>query len=271
MANRLRYTYAVVRPSSALEHVLSDVRGVANASVALVRSTTVAAAVSSVPEEEFSEQALKDRLEDLDWLETVARAHHSVVEVLSAHTTVLPLRLATLYADDAHVREMLGERRQTFTALLDRLADHVEWGVKIYTEPSNETAPSEPPVGGDLSAQSRPGRAYLQRRSDQRRAREDVWRAAEEMIRRIDAEARDLAVEHARHRLQQGRLAGGPGENVANDAYLVPRHLAEEFRDRVLRSTEGLPGLRVEVTGPWAPYSFAEPAAPDTREGAPPQ
>ncbi|MFC5908003.1 GvpL/GvpF family gas vesicle protein [Streptacidiphilus monticola] len=270
MDGRLRYAYAVVRPSPPLEPLLSGVRGVADASVELVGSGELAAVVSSVPAEDFSEQALKERLEDLDWLERVARAHHSVIETLSDRTTVLPLRLATLYVDDAHVRLLLDERRQEFGRLLDRLADHVEWGVKVYAEPSPEAGRPETGAGTDLEAESSPGRAYLQRRREQRQARDDVWRAAELAVRRIADEARELAVEHVGHRLQQGTLASGPGDNVANDAYLVPRDLAEEFRTRVLRAADGLVGVRVEVTGPWAPYSFAEPAAPDPREGAPP-
>lgn len=73
-------------------------------------------------------------------------------------------------------------------------------------------------------------------------------------------------MERARHRPQQGRLAQGAGENVANDAYLVPRPAAEEFRRRVLDTAGDLPGVRVEVTGPWAPYSFATPS--EERQGA---
>jgi hypothetical protein len=265
---QLRYAYTVLRPSPALERTaLAGLRGVAGAPVTLVHSGAVAAAVSAVPRDEFSEAALTVRLEDLEWLETTARAHHLVIETLAAHTTVLPLRLATVYLDDDRVREMLNEREDAFTGLLDRLADHVEWGVKVYAEPP--PAPSTGPAGlADEADEQSPGRTYLRARRRQRQTREDTWRAAEEAVRRTESQARGLAVERARHRPQQGNLAQVPGENVANDAYLVPRHLAEEFRSRMLHAADGLPGVRVDVTGPWAPYSFATLPAPDEREGA---
>lgn len=273
----LSYAYAVIRPepasAQALGDALSGIRGVAGAPVTLVGtgtgtgtgpapdpdpgsgSGTLAVVVSAVPEKDFSEQALKVRLEDLDWLEAVARPHHAVIETLAAHTTVLPLRLATLYLDDAHVRDMLAAREEDFAGLLDRLADHVELGVKVYAEPppdSGEAAPAEE-APGDAS-----GRAYLQRRRQQRRTREATWRAARDAVRRIQDEAREVAVDSARYRPQQGRLAEGvAGENIANEAYLVPRPLADEFRARIQRSADDLQGVRVEVTGPWAPYSFA--------------
>ncbi|MEV6024283.1 GvpL/GvpF family gas vesicle protein [Streptomyces sp. NPDC052036] len=273
MDDRLCYAYAVVGSSAAAE--LTGVRGVAGAPVTLVRSGPVAAAVSAVPREGFSEAALKAGLEDLEWLEATARAHHSVIEALAAHTTVLPLRLATVYLDEARVRQMLDDREADLAALLDRLADQVEWGVKVYAEVPPPSAPSAPPPAADTGAAAGAeagadaGRAYLRRRRHQRQAREDAWRTAEEAVRRTELQARGLAVERTRHRPQQGGLTRGvAGENVANDAYLVPRRLSEEFRTRMLHAADDLPGVRVDVTGPWAPYSFAAPLAPDAQEGA---
>jgi hypothetical protein len=280
---RLSYAYAVIRADATTEQAaraaLAEVRGVAGAPVTTVPSGPVAAVVSAVPGEEFSEAALKARLEDLAWLEATARAHHLVIETLAARTTVLPLRLATVYLDESRVARMLSERQEAFTALLDRFADHDEWGVKVYAEAPPATPPptggQAAPAGNAGTAASAaavgpadepdPGRAYLRRRRQHRQAREDVWRAAEEVVRRTEQQARGLAVERARHRPQRGDLARVPGENVANDAYLVPRASAGEFRDRMRHAADGLPGVRVEVTGPWAPYSFT---APPERQGA---
>ncbi|MBG0855287.1 GvpL/GvpF family gas vesicle protein [Streptomyces spinoverrucosus] len=276
MDDQLSYVYGVVRTVASLERdALTRLRGVADAPVTLVHHGDMAAAVSPVPRSDFSEAALRAHLEDLDWLETVARAHHQVVETLGAHTTVLPLRLATVYLDDARVRDMLGEREKTLTTLLDRLADHVEWGVKVYADASSPAA--EPPPDSTADEPD-PGRAYLRQRRRQRHAREDAWSSAAEAVRRVEEQAGALAVARARHRPQQGRLAAGTGatgatgatgENIANDAYLVPRRHAEEFRARALRAAEGLPGVRVEVTGPWVPYSFAQmPQTQAAPEGA---
>ncbi|MER6531864.1 GvpL/GvpF family gas vesicle protein [Streptomyces sp. NPDC001508] len=267
MDERLCYAYAVVRSAESERIALAGVRGVADAPVGLVRSGRVAAVVSAVPGEEFSEAALKDALEDMRWLEATARAHHQVIEALAARTTVLPLRLATVYLDENRVREILHEQEAAFAGLLDRLADHVEWGVKVYVEAVPAPAPA-PEAAGGRADEANPGRAYLRSRRHQRQEREDAWRLAEEAVRRTEEQARGLAVERTRHRPQQGSLAQVPGENVANDAYLVPRGLAEEFRDRMLHAADGLHGVRVDVTGPWAPYSFTVPLSPDEQEEA---
>ncbi|MER6128894.1 GvpL/GvpF family gas vesicle protein [Streptomyces sp. NPDC001795] len=267
MDEQMCYAYAVMGSSAAPQRTaLAGVRGVADAPVVLVPSGAVTAAVSPVPRDEFSEAALKVRLEDLRWLEATARAHHLVIETLAVHTTVLPLRLATVYLDEDRVRDMLRERGPAFTALLDRFADHVEWGVKVYAEVPPASPPA--PAAEGPADEANPGRAYLRSRMHQRQEREDAWRLAEEAVRRTEEQARGLAVERTRHRPQQGGLAQVPGENVTNDAYLVPRGLAEEFRGRMLHAADGLPGVRVDVTGPWAPYSFTAPLGPDAQEGA---
>ncbi|MGW5418805.1 GvpL/GvpF family gas vesicle protein [Streptomyces sp. NPDC003943] len=263
MDGQLSYAYAVVRPTASLEaEVLRGVEGIAAGKVRLVRAGDTAAAVGSVPESDFSEAALKVNLEDLDWLERVARAHHGVVETLASRTAVLPLRLATVYLDDERVRDVLRRGETIFNRMLARFADHVEWGVKVYAEaPQGAAAPDD--ATDDVPD---PGRAYLRRRRQQREEKGAAWTAAAEAVRRIEAEAGQVAVERARHRPQQGRLATGTGENVANDSYLVPRTRSGEFRERVLRSAHDLTGVRVEITGPWAPYSFAvltDPQAPE--------
>lgn len=258
MEDLVSYAYAVARDVEGLDEALSGLHGVGQAPVHLVRGRPgdqVVAAVSPVPSRDFSEEALRRHLEELEWLESVARAHHGVIEALAARTTVLPLRLATVYLDDDRVRGMLEADGAAFTDRLARLAAHVEWGVKIYVEPprahDGEPAAEAPALS--------PGRAYLRRRGVQRHSREDAYRAAGEAAERVRAAAAGEAVDRARHRAQQGELARSPGENVVNDAYLVPRDRAERFRAEVLRAAEGLPGVRVEVTGPWAPYSFAAP------------
>jgi hypothetical protein len=67
------------------------------------------------------------------------------------------------------------------------------------------------------------------------------------------------SADHRFHRLQDPRLSGVPGNNVLNAAYLVDAASIETFV-ALARSLDGdLADARVEITGPWPPYSFAEP------------
>ncbi|MGW7054372.1 GvpL/GvpF family gas vesicle protein [Streptomyces sp. NPDC054887] len=257
------YVYGVAAPRDGLREAVASLRGVADAPVRLVTGEAggPAAIAGDVPARDFEAAPLAAHFEDLTWLEAVARAHHGVIDAVAAGGTVLPLRLATIYRDDDRVRAMLTADRTAFERRLARLAGSVEWGVKVYFAPPPEPAAATPPASG---AELSPGRAYLRSRHRERDTRQDAIRAAAESAQRVEAAARAHAVEQARHRPQQGPLAGGSGDNIVNDAYLVPREGAEDFRLAVERAAAESGAIRVEITGPWAPYSFAASGLDDS-------
>ncbi|MFJ8542643.1 GvpL/GvpF family gas vesicle protein [Streptomyces sp. NPDC093586] len=247
----LRYVYAVCRPFDV--PLQSQLTGVAGDPPRLLTHHGLVAVVSHVPEAVFSEEALRAHLEDLDWLAGTARAHQQVVDALTVVTTPLPLRLATVFRDDSGVRVMLEEREEDFRRTLDRLEGRVEWGVKVYveTEPGQPERPAEPapkPVSG---------RDYLRQRRMRTRAHEELWARAEEFATRLHATLSSRADDARLHAPQNPTLSGAAGRNVLNAAYLVPRDVSEEFVEMVDRTKDDTPGMRVELTGPWAAYSFA--------------
>lgn len=277
----LTYVYAVVPDTPGLRAALSDVRGVSGSLVSLLgehaptegeeRPDPLAFVTSRVAQDEFDERTLKARFEDLEWLEDVARAHHEVVQTIARHDTVLPLRMATLYENDDRARGALAAQRHVFAERIALLRDRSEWGVKLYirsTGPSEDRDGAADPGGTTTLS---PGKAYLRRRRAQHSAQESHYRNAREAAQRIEALVSRFTTYRVRHPAQHGELAG-PEENVLNDAYLVPDGRTESFRAALAALSADLDGVRVEVTGPWAPYSFAMPPpepAPhgDAREG----
>ncbi|WP_043192506.1 GvpL/GvpF family gas vesicle protein [Streptomyces sp. NRRL F-2664] len=267
----LTYVYAVAVATPGLDTFVAALRGVGDAPVTVLSlpeedpgPAAPAFVTSEVAHADWHEEALRVRFEDLAWLEATARAHHHVIQALSDGTTILPLRMATLYQDRERALAALREQRSAFAERLALLAHHAEYGVKVYVRPDTGTgtgADGAAPAAAPPAAGS-PGKAYLQARKRQHHAREDRYQQAARAAERIAAAAAPHATHAVRHPTQAGPLARGEsGENVLNDAYLVPEDRAEAFRRAVERAGEDLPGVRVDVTGPWAPYSFAMPEA----------
>jgi hypothetical protein len=246
MADVVVYVYAVTdaeAPDPAVES------GVDGAPVRRVVSGALAAVVSSVDAARFSEDALRRSLEDLQWLETTARAHHAVVAAAAQAGPVAPVRLATVYLDDDRVCALLDERAAAFAGALDRIRGRVEWGVKAYAVPTAAAAEPRPAAG------SGPGAAYLARR---RAERDRAARSVEDAVAAAEALHRELAgvtVASRRYPPQDPRLTGHREEMVLNAAYLVERGGDAALRRLVEEPAER--ALRLELTGPWAPYSFA--------------
>ncbi|MEU9240952.1 GvpL/GvpF family gas vesicle protein [Streptomyces sp. NPDC048385] len=246
----LRYVYAVCRPFAAA--LQAQLTGVAGAPPGLLRHRGLVAVVSTVPEGDFAAEPLRGHLEDLDWLAATARAHQGVIDALTTVTTPLPLRLATVFRDDSGVRTMMEAREADFLRALDRLDGRVEWGVKLYVDPP-EQAPA--PAGRPAS-----GRDYLRQRRMRTHAQEEQWRVAEEFARILHQRLSERAEDSRLHPPQNAMLSGVSGKNLLNAAYLVPRADSEEFVELVDRTKDEAPHMRVELTGPWAAYSFTEPA-----------
>ncbi|MFF4501814.1 GvpL/GvpF family gas vesicle protein [Streptomyces sp. NPDC001401] len=245
----LRYVYAVCRPFGAA--LQAQLTGVAGDPPRVLTHHGLVAVVSHVPERDFAEAPLRAHLEDLDWLTETARLHQGVIDALTAVTTPLPLRLGTVFRDDSGVRVMIEAREDGFRRTLDRLDGRVEWGVKVYTE----TEPSETDRPAEKAAS---GREYLRRQRMRARAHEDLWEKAETFAGRLHATLSSYAENSRLHAPQNSVLSGASGRNVLNAAYLVPRGDSEEFVELVDRAKDDVPGMRVELTGPWAAYSFVE-------------
>lgn len=271
-AGSLTYVYVVTYRTGLPGDSLVGLHGIGQAPLRFLSPTTdttdaapdaapgtslaaLAFVASDVAEEDFNEAALKNHFEDLQWLEHVARTHHDVVQAVAARAPVLPLRMATVYQDDHRAGQALAAQRALFIQRLDQLRAHTEYGVKIYLRHDA----TEPPIAAPAPPTS-PGKAYLQARRAQSHSREAVYRQAEQAAGAIEAIASRHATQRVRHAPQRGELTG-PQENVLNDAYLIPDDRAGPFQAAIAEAAGNFPNLRIEVTGPWAPYSFAMPAS----------
>ncbi|MER5179248.1 GvpL/GvpF family gas vesicle protein [Streptomyces sp. NPDC002896] len=248
----LRYVYAVCRPLEA--PLQAELTGVAGSPPKLLRHGDLVAVVSAVPEGEFAEEPLRAHLEDLDWLSDTARAHESVIAALTTVTSPLPLRLATVFRDDSGVRTMMEAEGERLHTALERIAGRVEWGVKVYVDPEKSAPQDQAPEPAPKAAT---GRDYLRRKRAARERQDNTWERAENFARRLHEHLSRHAWATRLHPPQNPALSRAPGRNVLNAAYLVDRSHSEEFVELVDRTKDEEPGLRVELTGPWAAYSFS--------------
>jgi Gas vesicle synthesis protein GvpL/GvpF len=246
------YVYGVSRglPAATMERVA----GVAGTPVRLIEDEGLAAVVSPVSLGEFGEEALRHNLEDLGWLESTARAHHAVVDAAAEHAVTVPLGLATVYRTEERARAALRERREEFTKALERITGRTEWGVKAYADLGLAAAEAE---AEEEVAGAGPGTSYLRRRSAQRHTEEEARQEILLLAERIDDELCALAATRRLHRPQDPQLSGERGWMVLNAAYLVDDERAEDFRTAVTSLAGQRPEIRLQLTGPWAPYSFA--------------
>jgi hypothetical protein len=225
------------------------------AAVEPVATGGLVALVARVPADEFAAEPLRANLNDLEWLERVARDHEAVLEQALDRTTVVPLRLCTIFDDADGVRRMLEREREPLTRALARLEGRQEWGVKLLVDGDRLAATAAP--AGD-QAQGEGGAAYLARRRHEREAREAARALAAQLVDDVDGSLRAHAVDAVRLPAQNRELSGHTGDMLLNAAYLVDADAADALRAAVSELGERHEqfGARLHLTGPWPPYNF---------------
>lgn len=240
-----------------------DIEGVEpGTKVELIQEGELLTLVSPVPLAEFSDERIREHLNDIEWVDRVARAHERVLEQVLERATILPLRLCTLYRDRAGVRRMLRDQESLLRETLVELEGRREWGIKVFAD-QNRLAASVHEQRSEPAAAGPSGAEYMARRQRERKSSERVHELGEAVAQEIHARAESVAERSRANPLQRPEVHGKKAQMLLNAAYLVSREREHELRDLAasLRDRWGERGFEVELTGPWPPYNFVSPSA----------
>ena len=233
---------------------LAGLTGVAGEPVRLVTEGRLSAVVGSVSDTPFGEKTLPSLLADLSAIEKAGRAHHRVIARAAEYGPVLPLRLATVYADDETIATLLNKRYVELTVMLDSFRGTQEWDVKVYLKPRRG---ADDDVWLDMESADL---ASIDTARESGQAPDDIspWAALEACAERIGSKLSRIAVASRRRPSPLPSLADDSGWIVLSSAYLVDAEHASRFSEIAASITAAHTALRTVVTGPWPPYSFAD-------------
>jgi hypothetical protein len=254
---------------------LSWLTGVGETKVRTTASCGLTVLVSDVSLAEYGEAALRENLKNLNWLDEVAREHHYVIDAAARLFPLLPVRLATVYSGDAAVRAALTSRCGQLRDALRRVGGRVEWGVKAYAAAPGDDGAGET-AGDAADAERAPaivsagdgddqepkteggaGMAHLRRRRAQLTSARESRSVAVSGAQAVHAELTAKAIGTRLHPPQSAQLSGVRQPVLLNAAYLLETADCVTFTAAVAGQASAHPELRVELTGPWPPYSFA--------------
>jgi len=214
-------------------------------------------AVADAPLDRYGEAAINRGLGDLDWVSRAAIAHEAVVESFVGETAVLPMKLFTIFMSDDRVLAHVRGDRQRIAAVVKRVANHQEWGVRVVLDRAGaQTSPHRAKAARPRAAAS--GLAYLAEKKAQRDRAAELSTSARQTVAdlfdRLSARARDAR----RRTASELPMEGGP--LLLDAAFLVPRARAAAFQTLTAREAKALErqGYGLTVTGPWPPYTFVQ-------------
>ena len=211
--------------------------------------------VADAPIPQYGDASINRRLSDLDWVSRAAVAHEAVVESFIDAPAVLPMKLFTIFNNDARALDHLRRERSRIASLLKRVDGHHEWGVRVVLDPAYR-----PPAKrrADVEASAAPGVAYLSLKKAQRDHASELVRRARTTVADLYDRLQAQASASRRRTAAELPVKGGP--LLLDAAFLVPRSRSGQFRALVGRQSKALAshGYQLTMSGPWPPYTFIQ-------------
>ena len=200
--------------------------------------------VSAVSRAGFPEEIKRNR-ENLEWLALHSVRHQQVVAEIAAKGAIIPARFGTVFSGQEALLNDVAGRKAALRKVLERISDADEWGVKVFAE---QPASPEPP------AAVHSGKEYLQHKAARLKRRPERDDAG---LREFAEALEKVAIDSA----PTGKISGVQPDLLWQATFLVPRARRRQW-DAVLKDFVKQWGAsrRIEVNGPWPPYSFVADA-----------
>jgi len=214
---------------------LSGVTGILDNQTFLFPAGDLAVIVSEHSAEEaaqISQQAAKD--------------HARVIAECFKHSTVLPFRFNTTFADDDALRRSVRSNQRHFLANVERLRGKAEMHLKVLVD---DTCP------GNSVRDMTVGQQYLtslRESASRQRERQSKARALTVQMHRMFL---PLAEEITCKRTDSGKM-------LLDIAHLIDHKTVERYQNKYSSATQQLKECRMQLSGPWPPYHFVQRPAP---------
>src|SRR5579871_6285570 len=196
--------------------------------------------VCEVDHASFSE-ALERNMENLEWLALHGVRHQQVVAEVSSQIAIIPARFGTIFSGEPALIKDVQNRKAALSKVFTRVDGADEWGVKVFAERSAPAAPA---------TIARSGKEYLQQKAERIKKRPE----------RNDQELGELAAalgKIATDSAPSGKVSGAQPSLLWQATFLVPRGKRKQWDQALKNFVERWEGQRrIEVNGPWPPYSF---------------
>ena len=222
------------------------------------------AVVKFVHESEFSEENLKQNLNNIEWLETNAREHIAVINLLmDGHNAVIPFNFGTIFQSKESLNKFLTDYSESLTENFQHIGGKQEWAVKIYcnrkalSEKIDELSEEAAALEKQIMA-SGPGKAFLLRRKKTELIENELDRLCKLYGQKYYEEFVAFSVATHLSNLIPPDFNERQDTMILNAAFLIDKNKVADFLNTVeiLSKKDNDSGFGIETSGPWPPFSF---------------
>ncbi len=189
-----------------------------------------------------------------------------VIEKLSEHTNLLPVRFGTILQSDDVIRQLLLNNYDAFESNLKKVANKAEFGLKVlwdYEKIKNEIKEKSGSVeikeksgsveikAGDYFKQNTVHTNYLLGKMKQHKLDDAVLQYVEKFIEEINHSLMPLNPETKFKKMVSDSI-------MLDAVFLIEKSNHNDFKDIIETIGQQHADLQFLLTGPWPPYSFVD-------------
>ncbi|KZZ83312.1 MULTISPECIES: GvpL/GvpF family gas vesicle protein [Bacillaceae] len=234
---------------------------------------SVTAVICELDPAEYSEEQIKEKVNEMEWLHEKAFHHHEMLMMLEKSYTLIPTKFCTIYSSLESLTETVNQYQERMLELFRYLEGKEEWNVKIYSDDSQmreSFAENNPTVLAKKEeiAQLPPGRQYFEKRKLEQLVDREMELEKNRICEQIHEDLVPYSDDSTIKKTWSQDVTGRDEQMCWNSVYLLPKDQIAQFKEKIQLAAEAHQesGWKFEPTGPWPPYHFANLLAGEERK-----
>jgi hypothetical protein len=261
----LLYLYGLIPTKEAADETFPSLKGFdGNSEIYTLSIKNITAIVCSLESGNYSEEVIKEKTNDMEWLQEKAFHHHETVQKLSKIFTIIPLKFCTMYKSKASLENAIRFNQAKMLDALAFISGNEEWNLKIYCDDQllkKQVSKSNPTIEAkreEISRLSR-GKQFFKKKELDRLIESELEEEKNKVSEKIHKHLKEFTLKGHVKRTWNKDVTGRKDSMAWNGVYLISEPKVEGFLKQIQQYEEDMKekGWQFETTGPWPAYHFS--------------
>jgi hypothetical protein len=261
LANRCLLLYCI---ANKFNNELSEVLGLDKKNkLYAVEHKNIYGIVSELDSDEYDEESIGSKSEDIDWLTENAKKFMDIILTIHKKSNIIPMKFMTIFNSEERVKNVMEEKYNVFLDNFEKIEGKEELSLKIYCNDKifKENCMGEEIEKFEKSLTGKPkGAAFFLRKKFDGELNDRVQNKICKEANLIAENVQEFSEDMKSNKLLAKEITGIDIPMILNCAILVDINKKEEFETYIRKVKEeyGKSGFLIELSGPWPPFDFCQ-------------
>ncbi|MED1470788.1 GvpL/GvpF family gas vesicle protein [Bacillus salipaludis] len=259
------YMYGFILSEELQKSEVPSILGINQKETTTIKFQDLAAVVTSVNSELFSQKQIDLQLKDADWLKEKAFHHHEVIFMLHGHFTILPMPFCTIFQNKDNLKTILIDQYDVILQKLISLKNKQEWNVKMFCNRDKALAyiihenPAVVELKEKLTSMPK-GKQFIMKKKLERLISTELEIEQSKWWLQMNEQLSALVVEPNLRKNWGKEITERKEDMIVNGDFLIEKDKTVQFLEKIeeIEKSFAETGCTLHVTGPWPPYHFSK-------------